>query len=352
LLPYTPLTWSQNVLDSSGFTHSVGRRKYPGTSSILYHNEGNGRFRDVSGRSGIQAVEGKGMGVAIMGVAINDYDADSFLDIFVSNDLMEQFLFHNRGNGTFEEVALTAGTALSPDGKAYSGIGASFADYDNDGRPDILVTNLAREKWALYRNEGQGQFSYASAVTGLAAATAPASGWGVGLYDFDNDGWKDVLAAQGHVLDNVERMDRALRYLEPPGLYRNTAGKFQTADLGSLPAVAGRGAAFGDLNNDGSMDAVIAVLGGRPLVLAGQPSSNHWLVVELTGTASNRDAMGARVRIGNQVVFATTSGSYLSANDRRVHFGLGKERKVTVEITWTRGKRQVLSDVAADQILR
>lgn len=321
--------------------------KYEGVTNLLYRNEGGGRFRDVSGTSGIAEHVGKGMGVAV-----NDYDGNLFPDIFVSNDLMEQFLFRNDGKGRFEENALSAGVAFSDDGKAFSGMGAAFADYDNDGRPDIVVTNLAREKWALYRNRGQGQFVYASLTSGLAGLISQNSGWGVGLHDFDNDGWKDLFASQSHVLDNVERIDSSLRYLEPPGLYRNAGGRFERAPLPPLQSAAGRGVAFGDLNNDGWMDAVISVLGGRPLVLRGRPGNAHWLTLLLEGTRSNRDGIGATVRVAGQTVYATTSGSYLAASDKRVHFGLGALARVDVEIDWPSGKKQKLEGAAADQILK
>jgi hypothetical protein len=343
---YLDYDLSRNILCGSPFHAYCRPDKYDGTTNILFHNEGNGRFRDVSGASGIASVKGKGMGVAF-----NDYDDDGFLDIFVSNDLMEQFLFHNEGNGSFEERGLEAGVALSDDGKPYSGMGAAFADFDNDGLPDIVVTNLALEKFALYRNDGGGHFSYASLATGLAGLSARSSGWGVGLHDFDNDGWKDLFAAQGHVLDNVERINSGLRYLEPPALYRNAAGKFLKPELQELPGVAGRGAAFGDLDNDGTIDAVVSVLGGHPLVLRGRPDKNHWLTLKLVGTISNRDGLGAKVRIGKQWVYATTAGSYLSASDSRVHFGLGGDTRVTVEIRWPSGKRQILDHIATDRIV-
>ncbi len=288
-----------------------------------------------------------------MGVAVNDYDGNGYPDIFVSNDLMEQYLFRNDGKGRFEECALAAGVAYSDDGKAFSGMGAAFADYDNDGRPDIIVTNLAREKWALYRNRGEGQFVYASLTSGLAGLVAQNSGWGVGLHDFDNDGRKDLFASQSHVLDNVDRIDSSLRYLEPPGLYRNAGeGRFERASLPPLASVAGRGVAFGDLNNDGRMDAVISVLGGKPLVLTGRPGKEHWLTLQLEGTRSNRDGIGAKVRVAGQVVYATTSGSYLSASDRRVHFGVGGSARVDVEIDWPGGRRQRLEGMAVDRILK
>jgi hypothetical protein len=343
---YLEYSLSRNVLCGTPFNAYCRPDRYPGMSNVLLRNEGSGRFRDASKASGIAGAIGKGMGVAF-----NDYDGDGFTDIFVSNDAMEQFLFHNEGNATFKERGLEAGVAYADDGRTFAGMGAVFEDYDNDGRPDIFVTNLALEKYSLYRNEGKGQFSYASLTSGLAGLTARSSGWGFGLQDFDNDGWKDLLVAQSHVLDNVERIHSGLRYLEPPALYRNNGERFEKADPGLLPSVAGRGAAFGDLNNDGAMDAVISVLGGRPLVLRGRPSGNHWLTLELRGTRSNRDGLGAKVRAGKQWFHATTSGSYLSASDRRVHIGLGGDRRAAVEITWPSGKTQRIEADAVDRII-
>ncbi len=342
------LDWDigRNILCGTPFQAYCRPDKFGAVSNLLFHNEGGGRFRDVSGSSGIAAVKGKGLGVAF-----HDYDGDGYTDVFVANDGMEQFLFRNLGNGTFEERALAAGVALSDDGKPFAGMGVAFSDYDNDGRPDIVVTNLALEKYALYRNEGGGQFRYASLTTGLAALTARSSGWGVGLYDFDNDGWKDLFVAQSHVLDNVEKIQSGLRYLEPPALFRNAAGRFEKADLPALPSAAGRGAAFGDLNNDGSIDAVVSVLGGRPLIFRNRPGGNHWIELKLVGVQSNRDGLGAAVRVGSQFACATTSGSYLSASDPRVHFGLGQAEQATVEIRWSSGKKQVLENVKADQIV-
>ena len=342
------LDWDlgRNVLCGAPLRSYCRPDKFGGVTSLLFHNEGGGQFRDVSARSGIAAVKGKALGVAF-----NDYDGDGFADIFVANDGMEQFLFRNRGDGTFAERALEAGVAFSDEGTAYAGMGVAFADYDNDGRPDIAVTNLALEKYALYRNEGKGQFDYASLATGLAELTARSSGWGLGLHDFDNDGWKDLFAAQSHVLDNVEKIHSWLRYLEPPALFRNVAGRFEKSDLASLPGIAGRGAAFGDLNGDGHMDAVVSVLGGRPLVLLNRGGRNHWLTLRLVGLRSNRGGAGAKVRVGGQWAYATTSGSYLSASDGRVHFGLGSEKEATVEVLWPGGRRQVLEKVVADQVV-
>ena len=320
--------------------------QFPATTNILYHNRGNGTFEDVSQRSGIAAKKGRALGVAFA-----DYDDDGFTDIFVANDGMQQFLFHNNGDGTFSERGLEAGAALTTDGKPLSGMGATFQDYDNDGRPDIIVTVLPREIYGVYHNDGNGLFSYRSLETGLGALSSGSSGWGVGLEDFDNDGWKDLFVAQSHVLDNVEKIDPSLHYLEPPMFALNHNGRFERADLGTVVPVAGRGAAFGDLNNDGWMDVVTSVLGGHPQVFLNRGGSRHWLVISLRGTRSNRDGSGARVRVNGQTRFATTAGSYLSASDKRLHFGLGAAETAPVEIRWPSGTRQTLNNVRADQFL-
>jgi hypothetical protein len=320
--------------------------EFPATTNILYHNNGDGTFTDVSPQSGIAAKKGRALGVAFA-----DYDEDGFTDIFVANDGMQQYLFRNNGNGTFTERGLEAGAALSEDGRRLSGMGVVFQDYDNDGKPDVIVTELPREIYGVYRNEGGGSFSYRSLETGLGMLSSGSSGWGVGLEDFDNDGWKDLFVAQGHVLDNVEQIDPSLRYREMPLFAMNQHGRFEKADASvSLPLVA-RGAAFGDLNNDGWQDVVMTVLGGRPQVFLNRGGKQHWLTVNLRGTRSNRDGLGARVRVNGQTRVATTAGSYLSASDKRVHFGLGKAETAKVEILWPSGIRQILNDVHADQIL-
>ncbi len=320
--------------------------EFPQTTNILYRNRGDGTFEDVSQHSGIAALKGRSLGVCFA-----DYDDDGFTDIFVSNDGMRQFLFHNNGDGTFTERALEAGAALTADGKPLSGMGTVFQDYDNDGRPDILVTVLPREVYALFHNDGNGLFSYRSLQAGLGVLTAASSGWGVGLEDFDNDGWKDLFVAQSHVLDNVEEIDHMLHYKEPPLLALNHAGRFERADSGVTAAIAGRGAAFGDINNDGYQDVVVTSLGGEPLVLYGHPTTGHWLSIALRGTRSNRDGLGARVQVNGQTRFATTSGSYISASDKRLHFGLGDAETAKVEIRWPSGTHQVLENVKANQFL-
>jgi enediyne biosynthesis protein E4 len=320
--------------------------EFPAVTNILYHNNGNGTFTDVSQQSGIAAKKGRALGVAFA-----DYDEDGFTDVFVANDGMQQYLFRNNGNGTFSERGLEAGAALSEDGRRLSGMGVVFQDYDNDGRPDVIVTELPREIYGVYHNEGAGSFSYRSLETGLGMLSSGSSGWGVGLEDFDNDGWKDLFVAQGHVLDNVEQIDPSLRYREMPLLAMNQHGRFQGADSGTSSSLAGRGAAFGDLNNDGWQDVVMTVLGGRPQVFLNRGGKQHWLVVTLRGTRSNRDGLGARVRVNGQTRFATTAGSYLSASDKRLHFGLGPAETAKVEIVWPSGSRQTLNDVHADQLL-
>jgi hypothetical protein len=235
-------------------------------------------------------------------------------------------------------------------------MGVDFRDYDNDGRPDLIVTNLARQVYAVYHNDGNGSFSYRSRESGIAALSSASSGWGLRWEDFNNDGWKDLLIAQSHVMDNVEEVDPGLHYREPLLFALNHGGRFERAELAehSQP-VAGRGAAFGDLDNNGFVDAVVGVVGSKP-VLVRDPGralggGNHWLTLALEGTRSNRDALGATVRIGNQWQYATTAGSYASASDKRVHFGLGSANRADVEIHWPSGARQNLTRVAADQVL-
>jgi hypothetical protein len=320
--------------------------EFPSTTSILYHNNGDGTFTDVSQRSGIAARKGRALGVAFA-----DYDGDGFTDIFVANDGMQQYLFRNNGNGTFTELGLEAGTALSEDGRRLSGMGVVFQDYDNDGRPDVIVTQLPREIYGVYHNDGDGSFSYRSLETGLGTLSSGSSGWGVGLEDFDNDGWKDLFVAQGHVLDNVEQIDPSLHYLELPLLALNHNGRFERTDSGSTVPAAARGVAFGDLNNDGWQDAVVTTLGGHPQVLLNRGGKMHWLVITLRGTRSNRDGFGGRVQVNGQTRFATSAGSYLSSSDKRLHFGLGTAEKATVEIVWPSGIHQTLKDLHADQFL-
>ena len=318
---------------------------FPAIANLLFRNRGDGTFEDVSAAAGIAAVRGRALGVAFA-----DADGDGFIDIFVANDGMEQFLFRNNGHGKFAERGVEAGVALSDDGKPVSGMGVDFRDYDNDGRPDVIVTTLSRQKYALFHNDGGGVFHYASLESGLGAVSAIHSGWGVGMIDLDNDGWKDLFAAQGHVMDNIEKIDASLRSLEAPLLAINLHGRFERLGL-AFPPAAGRGVAFGDLNNDGAMDAVMSVLGGPPLVFRNRGGGGRWLTLALRGTRGNRDGIGASVFVNGQRQEAGPAGSYLSSNDRRVHFGLGNAATAKVEIRWPSGRTQRLEGVAANQIL-
>jgi enediyne biosynthesis protein E4 len=320
--------------------------EFPPITNILYRNRGDGTFEDVSVASHVAAKKGHGLGVAFA-----DYDGDGYTDIFVANDAIEQFLFHNNGNGTFTECGFDSGAALSENGKALSGMGVVFQDYDNDGRPDLLVTQLPHEPYAVFHNDGKGLFSAQELETGFGVVSGSASGWGVGLEDFDNDGWKDAFIVQGHVFDNVQMYDSSLRYREPPLLALNRKGRFEKADAGSNVPVAGRGAAFGDLNNDGWMDVITTSLGEAPQCYLNRGGNLHWLTITLRGKRSNRDGFGARVQVNGQTRFATAAGSYLSSNDKRLHFGLGSAETADVEIRWPSGIVQTLRGVKVDQFI-
>jgi hypothetical protein len=338
---------TQHSKDCGGNFHTYcPPGEFPRTTNILYRNRGDGTFEDVSQRSGIAAKKGHGLGVAFA-----DYDGDGFTDIYVANDGMQQYLFHNNGNGTFTEVGMESGAALNADGGPLSGMGVVFQDYDNDGLPDVIVTTLPRQTYAVFHNDGHGSFSDRGLQTGITMLSGVTAGWGVGLEDFDNDGQKDLFVAQGHVLDNVEKIDPSLHYLEPTLLALNRGGRFEPADPGTHALFAARGTAFGDLNNDGSIDVVATILGGPVQVFMNRGGSGHWLTITLRGTCSNRDGLGARVHVNEQTRFATTAGSYESANDKRLHFGLGAAKTAKVEVLWPSGTHQVLNSVAADQFL-
>jgi hypothetical protein len=264
---------------------------------------------------------------------------------------MQQFLFHNNHDGTFTEVALDAGAGFTDNGSPVSGMGVDFRDYDNDGRPDVLVTDLAKQVYALFHNDGNGMFSYRSMDTGLGVLSAGSSGWGMRFEDFDNDGWKDLFVVQSHVMDNVDKIDPSLHYLQPPLIAFNREGRFEEGNPGTTTPVAGRGAAFGDINNDGWIDVVETVLGGRPILFKNRGGSAHWLTLSLRGTRSNRDGYGTVVRVNGQTQYASAAGSYLSSSDKRVHFGLGSSTTADVELSWPSGIHQIIKGVKADQIL-
>jgi hypothetical protein len=329
---------------------------FKAVAPLVYHNDGNGHFTEVAQKMGL-AKAGKGLGIAI-----GDYDRDGRIDIFFANDSMAEFLYHNKGGGTFEEVALVAGVAVDGDGHEYAGMGVDFADYDNDGFEDVVVTDLASQIYALYRNRGDGSFTYESAGSGISRMTMAHSGWGARFLDYDNDGWKDLLIAQGHDLDTIELTFPNFRYREPMLLARNNRHGFAdvSGEAGSVfkQAWVGRGMAIGDIDNDGRLDAVVSTNDGLLHVLHNDTATgNHWLMLKLVGHKSNRDAIGAEVKVvtslGPQVGTVTTASSYLSSSDKRLLFGLGAATSAeTVEIRWPSGIRQALKDVRADQILQ
>ena len=332
-----------------------------GTPNILYRNNGDGTFTDVSEPSGISKYVGKGMGLAFA-----DYDNDGFTDIFVSNDTFENYLLHNNGEGTFTNVALMAGVAYNAYGNAIAGMGADFRDLDNDGKPDIFETAMFKEGFPLYKNSGDGQFQDVSSAAGLSTLTSRSTAWGVGIFDFDNDGNKDLFTANADILDNA--MELAHRPFALPNQVFRNKGSLTFEDLStkagasfSLPA-AHRGAAFGDLNNDGKIDVVVTVLNGPPEIWMNRSgtqnssSQNHWIILKLVGVKSNRDGLGTKVKVttslGTQYNQATTAIGYNSSSDKRVHFGLGSASVVeTIDLTWPSGIKQTLKNVKADQIL-
>ncbi len=329
---------------------------FPPIALLAYHNDGNGHFTEVAQKIGLSK-PAKGLGLALA-----DYDRDGHIDLYIANDSWPEFLFRNKGNGTFEEVGLAAEAALDGDGRTFAGMGVDFADYNNNGLPDLVVDNLANQMYALYLNNGDGTFTYASYATGISRMTLLHSGWGIRFLDYDNDGWKDILIAQGHDLDTIEKTNPQLHYREPMMLLRNTGKGFVdvSADSGAVfhEAWVGRGMATGDIDNDGRIDAVVATNGGQLHIIRNEtPTSNHWLTLKLVGHRSNRDGIGTEVKLvtakGPQWVTATTASSYLSSSDKRVHFGLGSEATAQlVEIRWPSGIVQTLKDVRGDQILQ
>jgi hypothetical protein len=326
--------------------------KFAGASDMLFHNLGGGRFEDVSASSGIAAANGKGMSLAIA-----DYDGDGFPDVFVTNDILPNFLFHNLRNGRFEESALTAGVALPDNGNAISGMGTDFRDYDNDGRPDIIFTALAGQTFPLFKNLGKGLFEDATVRSKLGSLTGALSGWGIALADLNNDGFKDLFTANSHVTDNIALFSGD-RYELPNRVFAN-CGDGTFADVSSdsdepfQHPRAHRGLVVADFDGDGKLDAVVSVLNGRPEFWRNAtPNSGHWLNLKLQGVRSNRSAIGAQVRIGDQWNDMTSAVGYASSSLAPVHFGLGQHTRVPeIEIHWPDGARQVLTDIAADQTL-
>lgn len=325
---------------------------YKGVPDRLFRNNGDGTFTDVSSAMGIDLENGKGLGIAV-----EDYDGDGWPDIYVANDGVPCFLFHNLQGKRFEEVGLLSGAALNQHGMPFAGMGVDMADVNHDGRPDIFVTALSLEGFVFFENRGEGLFVDVSTQKGILKASYRLTGWGTKLVDFDNDGQRDILVVNGHFNDNVEHMVRMLgtvSYAQPLLLLRNLGNSFQDVSLQAGETFQkkwiSRGAAFGDFNNDGRIDALVAHLGGQVLLLenrAVNPGCN-WIGLSLKGTLSNRDALGAQIKVTDssgrtQYGRVSTAGSYLSANDKRLIVGLGPNKVDRVTITWPNGRTQELA---------
>jgi hypothetical protein len=329
---------------------------YDGVTNILYHNNGDGTFTDVSEKAGIANPKGKGLGVAFA-----DYDGDGLTDIFVANDSVQCFLYHNNGNGTFTETALMAGVGYNEDGKTFAGMGTDFSDYDNDGRPDIVVTDLSNERYMLFRNNGDGTFRDVTNQSGVGGATLSFAGWSTRFFDYDNDGWKDLFVAQSHVMDTIEKTSPNLRYLQPPLLLRNESGHFMRVVPGEAfqTGWAGRGAAFGDIDNDGDTDVIVSNAGQSAYVLRNDGGNRgNWIRIETIGKKSNRDGIGSRIRVVSasgltQYFTVNTAVGYLSASDKRVLVGLGSDSSAKIiEIRWPSGVIQKFENVKAGENLK
>jgi len=330
---------------------------YRGQPPTLYHNNGDGTFSDVSKRSGVGIRPGNGLGVVTF-----DYDNDGWQDIFITNDQMPNFLFHNNRDGTFREIGYSAGVAVGIDGQFEAGMGTDAADTTGSGRSDLIVTHLDQQLARLYQNVGEGYFEDATFRSKISYATFHLSGFGTRFMDYDNDGARDLFMANGHVLDNIQRYHAETTYAEPKLMFRNVGhGIFENVSdqLGPdflLPRVS-RGAAIGDFDNDGDLDIIISNNGQAPQLLRNDGgNANHWFQLLLIGTRSNRDAVGARVKVtaGDLVLYDEKKGgmSYQSAQDPRLHFGLGQHPTVEeVEIKWPSGELTKLTNIKSDQIL-
>lgn len=326
-------------------------RFFEGLPNRLYHNRGDGTFEDVSARAGLLKHIGKGMSVSFA-----DFDRDGWMDVFVTNDTVPNFLFHNNGDGTFTETALTAGVSVPASGRPVSGMGTDFQDYDNDGWADIFLTALSGETFPLFRNDGHGAFIETTQSTGLTRLTAGASGWCAVMADVDNDGWKDLFTANSHANDRIAGSE-ASGWKQANNVFLNGAtGRFRdaTAESGLAGAVAvHRGCGVADFNGDGRLDIAVLALGGRAELWQNDSApQNRWLIVRLVGTRSNRDGIGARVTVGNQVRTMSTASGYASSSHAGLHFGLGRARDVPrVEVQWPSGIRQTLENVKTNQVL-
>ena len=338
-----------------------GPRGMASSPNILYHNLGNGRFEDVSKASGFEKTPGH----YCFSVSSIDYDEDGWPDIFVACDSTPAILYRNNHDGTFTDTAADIGVAFNDDGREQAGMGSSIGDYDGDGHLDIFKTNFSDDTSTLYHNSGDHSFSDVTFASGIGVNTQYL-GWGTMFLDVDNDGWLDLLLVNGHVYPEVDSGNMGSAYREPRVLYHNLGnGKFKDISREAGPGVtrpeSSRGLAIGDLWNDGRQEAVVNNVSDFPLLLVNlAKNDNHWLGVHLIGVESNRDGIGARLRVfgaepGTPRVWVDevrSGSSYSSSNDMRLHFGLGQATKVaSIEVHWPSGRNEVFPGVAADQII-
>ncbi len=330
---------------------------FRGEPDLLFHNRGDGSFEEVSKKAGVGDEQ---LLFGMQGIWA-DFDDDGWPDLYVANDRGPNYLYHNRHDGTFEDISVISGTALSSDGHAQGSMGLDVGDFDHQAKFDIFVTNFMQESDTLYRNRGSRGFDDISISSGIAQATFFYVGWGTGFVDFTNSGWDDIFVANGHIYPQIDQAGLAFHYREPFFLFRNDRnGTFRDIAtltmLDKLPLHSRRGVAFGDINNDGKLDVLILNVGETPTLLMNcTRNSNHAVLVKLVGTKSNKAAIGARVYVTaddlKQMKEVRGGGSYLSQNDLRLHFGLGNHRKIsTIEIDWPSGTRQTFRDLAADLI--
>jgi hypothetical protein len=349
---WTPQTDKQCFMDAKREEY-CSPTVYKSVESRLYHNLGHGHFQDVTESSGIGKVLGKGMGISIA-----DFNGDGLMDIFIANDTEPNFLFFNQGNGTFKEAGLEYGVAYNTQGDTVSGMGTDAKDFDNDGWVDIVYNDLAGEVFGMFKNEGGKSFSDVTWSTKLGTLSHNLSGWSIGFVDYNNDGWKDIYSANGDV-DNLSANSR-----QRDTMFENAGGKTLidvTSKMGPDFSVLGyqRGSAFVDLNNDGFMDLVVTSLGQKPRILINNALvKNHWMIFDLQGHKSNRDGIGATIKVttgAGRTLYnhVTTSVGFMSSSDRRAHFGLGAETSVAkVEIRWPSGIVQRIDHPAVDQIMK
>ena len=339
-----------------GIPVQCGPRGMKGLSDSLYHNNGDGTFTEVSKSAGVD----DSSTYYGLGVVWSDFDDDGRPDLFVADDSTPNYLYHNEGAGKFKDVSYISGTAVGNDGGEMAGMGIAICDYNHTGRFSIYVTNFEDQNNSLYRNDGGLAFSEVSSAAKIGSITVPYMGWGTGCVDFDNDGWPDLFVVNGHVYPQVDALTNGAKYREKKLVFQNQHdGTFRDVSSQAGPAISvpevSRGAAFGDLDNDGRIDVVVENIDGSPLVLRNVTKSNdHWITIQLVGTKSNRLALGAKViaTAGSlvQVDEVRSGGSYLSQNDLRVHFGLGNNKAVDrLDIRWPGGATETLKNLQADR---